>query len=413
MAPAFSTFTGVGACPRFQIATENERAALGQHGSLPDMYREKDIINGQYEVLRRLTGGMGYVYIAVDQVSERTLAIKTLKDELLEIPEATGRFEREAKTWINLGSHEHIVHAIAFQRGPHPLLLLEYIDGLSLHRLLRNEPGGLTFGQVVRFGLQMAEGLGYAHCCPMPRGTRGVVHRDLKPGNIMVTRSCGAKLTDFGLALAQTDSEMTSSRATLGTLPYMPPEQWKNAHTVTPRADIYAFGAVMYEMLAGVRAFTAQSPPELMYQVHNLAPPPMSDFRNDVDPALIDLVMRCLCKEAEGRPESAAAVAEELEVISRNVSPEHPTSPACLRCSYVPNKLHLRCPVCDNPLSTADQSLNKGACPCGACLPSEYRFCIYCGRSRDASLCPACGNVNPSPFRFCCRCGLRLRGPSL
>jgi eukaryotic-like serine/threonine-protein kinase len=374
------------------------------------MYQEKDLINGQYEVCQRLAGGMGYVYIAVDQVTERTLAVKTLKDELLDVPEAKQRFEREAKTWVNLGMHEHIVHAIAFQRGEIPLLLLEYIDGVSLHRLLRNEPAGLAAAQAIRFALQMADGLAYAHCCPMPRGARGVIHRDLKPGNVMISRSCVAKLTDFGLALAQTDSELTSSRATLGTLPYMPPEQWENAHTVTPRADVYALGAVIYETLTGVRAFKAQTFAELMYQVHNVVPSPITDFRDDVDPALIDLVMRCLRKSPEDRPASAAAVTDQLETIRGNIPLDAPTCPACRHCGYVSNKSHLQCPVCDTELvaSPVPPAPTDWMCRCGRSLAADYRYCIHCGRSREAGLCTVCQGTNPLSFRFCCHCGSAL-----
>ncbi len=374
------------------------------------MYHEKDIINGQYEVRRRLMGGMGYVYIAIDQVSERTLAIKTLKDELIGIPDATARFEREGKTWINLGNHDNIVHAIAFQRGRSPLLLLEYVDGLSLQRLLRDEPGGLAVGQAICFAQQIANGLAYAHRCPMPGGTCGVIHRDLKPGNIMITRSCVAKLTDLGLALGRAESRLTSTHAALGTLPYMPPEQWQNAHTVTHQADIYALGAVLYEMLAGVRAFTGQSPAELMYQVHNLAPPPISDFRDNIDPALVKLVMQCLAKRPEDRPESAFHVAEQLETIDRPVSPNRSASPSCLQCGYVPNKRHLSCPVCDRPFRVRQRSPHEseGKCSCGAVVPGDYRFCTRCGRERNVAFCAVCGERNLADFRFCCHCGAPL-----
>jgi serine/threonine-protein kinase len=375
------------------------------------MHQVKDLINEQYEVRQRLFGGMACVYIVFDQVAERMLAIKTLREELLESPEAAARFEREARTWINLGVHENIVHALAFQRRPQPQLFLEYIDGLSLQKLLRAEPGGLAVRQVVRFARHLSLGLDYAHTRPMPGGRQGIVHRDLKPGNVMITRGAVAKLTDFGLALAQADSQLTSSHLTLGTLPYMPPEQWENAHAVTERADLFALGAVLYEMLTGVRAFPAQTAPELMFQIYNVVPAPIATYRRDAPAALAELIMDCLKKAPRERPASASAVLERLDAIEASLPPDASPGLVCPGCGYAPHKVRSECPVCGVSLASEPERRDDPmwTCRCGRLAPRRYRYCIHCGQdSTTLGHCPACGEMNAPQYRFCTRCGAAI-----
>ena len=375
------------------------------------MYRENELINGQYEVRRRLAGGMAYVYIVHDQVSQRTLAIKTLKDELLENRIAVARFEREARTWINLGVHGNIVHAISFQRGKQPLLILEYVNGLNLARVISSEPAGLSATQVLGFATQMADGLAFAHTCPMPCGSVGVVHRDLKPANVMITETAVAKLTDFGLARVQDESAITASGDAMGTFPYMAPEQWKNAHAVTERADIYSLGIMLYEMVAGMRPFPAATPAEIMFQTLYVDPEPIQTYRPDVDDELADLIACCLRKNPEERLDSAQVFGQRIRVIRERLACDSSVPRTCSSCGYVANRKLHHCVVCgatfERQLSAVEE--NCRTCRCGNRVSAAYRFCTHCGRRQPwESPCGNCGEMNPGEYQFCCRCGTRL-----
>jgi serine/threonine-protein kinase len=378
------------------------------------MHEEGDRINGQYEVRQRLAGGMGYVYIVFDEVSHQVFAIKTLKDEFRDIPLANTRFEREARVWINLGKHENIVHAISFFRGKQPLLLLEYVDGANLHKLMQCEPKGLAASETVALAVDMARGLSFAHTSAMPGGKRGVIHRDLKPGNVMITRQRAAKLTDFGLARAQDDTELTSSRDIMGTLPYIPPEQWLDSHLVNDQADIYSFGVVLYQMITGARPFPGPTEGELYHQVHNCAPEPIEAHREGVDPDLADLVMQCLRKRTADRPKSAEIVLHRLRAIQeRQRKFAEPDSHApCTDCGYRPNSELVRCPICGTAApERATVAADVRQCRCGQLLPDGHRFCVACGRQYPSVVvCGSCAAPNSEEHRFCCSCGRPMTG---
>src|SRR5688500_15976160 len=193
------------------------------------MKNDRLLISEQYEVRQQLEGGMGCVYIAFDQVTQMMYALKTLKEDLKTHPTAGARFDREARMWIQLGAHEHVVRAISYYRGALPLLMLEYIDGPTLGHLIAAEPNGMAISEVLLLGVQLAQGLGHAHRFRPPGKSLGIVHRDFKPANVLVSRKRIAKVTDFGLARAHEASDLTDSNHLLGTLPYMAPEQWVDA----------------------------------------------------------------------------------------------------------------------------------------------------------------------------------------
>src|SRR6267142_2803509 len=221
---------------------------------------------GPYEVVAALgAGGMGEVYLARDTRLERRVAIKVLPADRVASPEARQRFEREAKIVSQL-SHPHICALFDIgrhdsDRGPIDYLVMEYLEGETLADRL--EKGPLPLEQTLRFGIEIADALHKAH-------RQGVVHRDLKPGNVMLTRS-GIKLLDFGLAkggspltgsgsltAAPTRAELTQEGAILGTLQYMAPEQLEGRET-DARTDIFALGAVLYEMATGRKAFSGST----------------------------------------------------------------------------------------------------------------------------------------------------------
>src|SRR5215471_1196063 len=228
---------------------------------------------GPYEVISPLgAGGMGEVYKARDTRLERTVAVKVLPERLASSPEARQRFEREAKT-ISTLSHPHICALYDVGReGDVEYLVMEYLEGETLaDRLLR---GPLSLEQTLRWGMEIADALDRAH-------RQGIVHRDLKPGNVMLTKS-GVKLLDFGLAKAvapaavsgsshsvlptQAGSNLTQEGTILGTFQYMAPEQLEGREA-DARTDIFAFGAVLYEMATGRKAFSGRSQASLISSI--------------------------------------------------------------------------------------------------------------------------------------------------
>src|SRR5262245_50295527 len=159
-----------------------------------------DLIDGHYRVEKRYSGGMGFVYIVHDEVVGKRFAIKQLPDVQAENKVLAERFRREASAWLLLDYHPHIVQAHSFHPRPEgPILILEFVDGPGLDRLLKAEKR-LSPVQVVRYARQVCHAMNYAHSKPIPERGVGVLHRDIKPGNILITKTNQVKLTDFGLA---------------------------------------------------------------------------------------------------------------------------------------------------------------------------------------------------------------------
>jgi serine/threonine protein kinase len=279
---------------------------------------------GPYEILAPLgTGGMGEVYRARDTRLERTVAIKILPAQLSSDPVRKQRFEREAKTISSL-NHPHIcvLHDVGHQDGV-DYLVMECVEGETLANRL--EKGALSLDQVVKYGTQIADALDKAH-------RSGVVHRDLKPGNIMLTPS-GAKLLDFGLAKAAApltsvamltaavtqSAPMTEQGTIVGTFQYMSPEQVEGKE-LDGRSDIFSLGAVLYEMLTGQRAFQGKSQLSVASAILEKEPAPISAVKPLTPPALDHTIRRCLAKEREKRWQSAADLAGELQWIAENGS---------------------------------------------------------------------------------------------
>ena len=256
---------------------------------------------GPYEVLSPLgAGGMGEVYKARDTRLDRIVAIKVSAERFGE------RFQSEAHAIAAL-NHPHI--CTLYDVGPN-YLVMEYIEGETLATRIRKGP--LPFDEAMKIAIEVAGALDAAH-------RHGIVHRDLKPGNIMLTES-GTKLLDFGLAKFQRvraagetmTMALTGPAQLVGTLPYMSPEQLEGQEA-DGRSDIFAFGAVLYEMLTGHRAFLRQSTAETVAAVRREEPKPIGDFVRDVPHDLQGIVLRCLRKAREGRYASASEVALKLE----------------------------------------------------------------------------------------------------
>src|SRR6202165_2167786 len=279
---------------------------------------------GPHEILSAIgAGGMGEVYRARDTRLDRIVAIKVLPTHLADRSELRERFEREARTIAGL-NHPHICTLFDIgQQDGIDYLVMEYLEGKTLaQRLLK---GSLPVEQVLKYAIEISDALDKAH-------RKGVTHRDLKPGNIMVTKT-GTKLLDFGLAklrqdaapvtplseLATVNDPLTAQGTIVGTLQYMAPEQLEGKE-VDARTDIFAFGAVVYELATGKRAFEGKSQASLIAAILEREPPAMSSLEPMTPPALDRVVKKCLAKEPEKRWQAASDVCDELMWIAESGS---------------------------------------------------------------------------------------------
>ncbi|MGA9965159.1 MAG: protein kinase [Terriglobales bacterium] len=287
---------------------------------------------GPYEIQSLLgAGGMGEVYRARDTRLDRVVAVKVLASHLSSSPELKQRMEREARAISSL-NHPHICQL--YDIGSHDgtdFLVMEFLEGETLAERLRNS--GLPLTEVFRIGIDVAEALSVAH-------RSGIVHRDLKPGNIMLTAG-GAKLMDFGLAkplgMQQAApgsgtappsftavatlsgpsplSPLTTAGSIVGTIQYMAPEQIEGKEA-DARSDIFAFGAVLYEMVAGKRPFSGKSQISLASSILESDPAPISALKPDTPAGFEHLVTTCLQKNPEERYQSAQDIKLELQWIA-------------------------------------------------------------------------------------------------
>ena len=295
---------------------------------------------GPYEISAPIgAGGMGEVYKATDTRLERTVAIKVLPAHVASDPDLKQRFEREAKTISSL-NHPHIctLYDVGEADVPSPqpptpspdkvrYLVMEYLEGETLAQRLRG--GALPIDESLRYAIEIADALDKAH-------RQGVTHRDVKPGNIMLTKA-GSKLLDFGLAklkaggpgrasgsggsgretaLPTVSANLTAQGSILGTLQYMAPEQLEG-NDADARGDIFAFGAVLYEMVTGKRAFAGKSQASLIGAILKDDPPALSSVQTLTPPTLDHVVSRCLAKDPDDRWQTTARdLTSELKFVT-------------------------------------------------------------------------------------------------
>lgn len=266
---------------------------------------------GPYEVVSRIgAGGMGEVWRARDTRLDRSVAVKVLPAAFAEDSKMRLRFEREARIVSQL-SHPNICTLHDVGEG---YLVMELLEGESLAERLRRGP--LPLRDVLKVGAEIASALHRAH-------RAGVVHRDLKPGNVMLTKG-GAKLLDFGLAFAEASpgedgktltAPLTDTGAVPGTVPYMAPEQLEGKEA-DPRTDVFALGVVLYEMVTGARAFPGASRASVIAAILTSEPAPVSERQRLTPRSLERLISRCLAKDPDERWQSALDVATELRWIA-------------------------------------------------------------------------------------------------
>ncbi len=274
-----------------------------------------------YRILKKLgEGGMGTVYLAEDTKLNRNVAVKFLPAAMATDPKRLKRFEREATTVASL-NHPNIVTLFAVEEHEGiPFLVMELVEGKPLGEIIAE--GGMEVDRFFEIAIPMTDALAAAHAS-------GITHRDLKPGNIMMTADGRVKVLDFGLAklLEEPDKDMADTLSTqaltkegsvLGTVPYMAPEQLKGTGP-DPRSDIFSLGIVLYQMVSGRRPFKGATSAEVISSILRDSPPPVTDLKMDLPPHLGRIVKRCLEKDVTRRYQSSADLRNELEELKREI----------------------------------------------------------------------------------------------
>ena len=349
----------------------------------------KEIINERFEILDSIGGGgMGQIYLALDQILHREIALKVIKSQRHPTEDERAQFLEEARAIAAL-KHPNTVRV--FDHGyhtdedglPNPFITMELIEGKTLGDVLKHEARQrMPVDQAVEVALQIADSIAEAH-------GRGILHRDLKPGNIMLTRvgrfASFVKVLDFGLALrfsTGTDSpESVLVAGIAGTPGYMAPEQL-GGRLLDARCDVYSLGVLLFEMISGCMPLSFSTLTEMALALRDQTPPPLDCACPGVriPPLLVELVRQCLEKEPRERPVGMRTVLDIL--ISVREQLEGKGQPEALQ----------NCPKCK------------------ATAPVDAGFCSSCGIALGATDCPGCGTANSAADRFCSGCGNSLTG---
>jgi WD40 repeat protein/serine/threonine protein kinase/Flp pilus assembly protein TadD len=324
-----------GLAPADRTSTVTGGAGAGAGGPVPagdekPDWAVGDVIDAKYEVTEVIgRGGMGLVYKVHHREWDIDLAVKMPLPHVVADEVAKTRFVREAQTWVDLGAHPNIVQCwYVRELGGVPRLFMDYLPGGSLKQWIREGkilPG--TWDAILDLMIQACDGLGYAH-------SRGVVHRDVQPANMLMSGDGRLCLTDFGLVKvgdapdeeveetdgaegqALVDSGLTVTGSTMGTPQYGAPEQWGEARHADSRADVYALGVVLFELACGRRPFddgTHSEPPHVLIARHLASPAPdPRTFNPDIPATLAQLILSCLAKDPDRRPQSMASLREIL-----------------------------------------------------------------------------------------------------
>src|SRR5947209_3825838 len=273
------------------------------------------VIDGRYKVLQRLgSGGMADVFLAEDDQLGRKVALKLLHRRFSEDPGFVVRFRREAQSAAGL-QHPNVVSV--FDRGAYDgtyYIAMEYLPGRSLKQLIRQE-APLDPVRAIDIALQILKAARFAH-------RRGVIHRDLKPHNVIVDDSDNAKVTDFGIARAGA-SDMTETGSIMGTAQYLSPEQ-AQGHAVSAGSDLYSIGVVLYEMLTGRVPFDAESAVSIALKHVSEAPPPTTALNPSIPPELEQVVLWSLNKNPSDRPSDADQFITALEQARASIQSGEP-----------------------------------------------------------------------------------------
>jgi serine/threonine protein kinase len=281
-------------------------------------------LNNRYEIQAKLgDGGMAAVYKALDLKLNRIVAVKILRDSYASDPQFLVRFEREAKQAANL-NHPNIVRVYDVgEDGDLHYIVMEYIEGSNLKEaIVRDAP--FPTQQALEIGAQICDAIAYSH-------TMGLIHRDIKPQNILLDKAGRAKVTDFGIAKSGTAATLTEAGITLGTVHYFSPEQAKGQR-VLPQSDIYSIGIVLYEMLTGQIPFDSDNPVALALKHIEEAPTPPRRINPNIPPVVERIVLRAIAKD----PAQRFASADELSKALRNLEDQAEAGTQAVRSSAPP-----------------------------------------------------------------------------
>src|SRR5512136_523792 len=262
------------------------------------------LIAGKYHIIEEIGhGGMGIVYKAEDIKLKRLVALKFLPPHLMDSPELKERFLVEAQAAAAL-NHPNIciMHEVG-ESEDRPYIAMEFVEGQTLRD--RVKKGALEPGEAVGLVDQVAAGLGEAH-------GKGIIHRDIKSANIMVTSKGRAKVMDFGLAKLRGGSSLTKSQTTLGTIAYMSPEQARGEE-LDPRTDIWSLGVVLYEMVAGELPFKGDHDQAVIHQIIHAEPAPLKKMRADLPSGLEEIVGQALAKKPADRYQTMEELGTDLD----------------------------------------------------------------------------------------------------
>lgn len=261
-------------------------------------------INDRYEIIRSIgEGGMANVYLAYDTILDRDVAIKILRGDLASDEKFVRRFQREALSASSL-SHPNIVemYDVGEDNGNY-FIVMEYIEGKTLKQLLKKR-GCLTLSEAIDIMLQLTDGMSHAH-------DSYIIHRDLKPQNIMISDDGGIKITDFGVAMALNETQLTQTNSVMGTVHYLPPEQASGKGS-TIRSDIYSMGIIFYELLTGILPFKGESAVEIALK-HMRDPLPSVRKQNPAIPQSIEnIILKATAKNPKNRYLDAKAMHQDL-----------------------------------------------------------------------------------------------------
>ncbi len=305
---------------------------------------------GQYQIIALLgKGGMSTVYRARQASINRDVAIKVIRPDLAETEDFIKRFEREGQTIASL-SHPHILKVFDYGKTESLVyLVMEMMTGGSLNDLIQEGP--MPTDMINRMLEQIGSALDYAHL-------RGVVHRDLKPQNVLLDENQNGLLTDFGIAkLMKETTSLTHSGMALGTPAYMAPEQWRG-EAVDARTDIYALGVILFEMLTGQLPFVGDTPYSMMHMHVFQTPPPIRSLKPDVTPGIEQVIDKALAKDRDQRFQTAVDMANSFRIAAAGGSPlpSRPTRPVSPEADFIDRTIpQSEAPVV-SPSTTASHS---------------------------------------------------------